>query len=238
MADNPETLSAERELKRRGRRRLIGAVTLGLLAFVFLPMLFDSEPKRAGQKDKTEISVQIPSRDGQPPLPAPSPVSPSAQPVIPPPATEPASSPSASTSIAPPVAATPTEKASTAPADAPPAKLAPPPEPAPKAAPLKEARKDATVKSAAEKANSDKHAPDKKGFVVQIGAFSDADKVKEAVAKVKEAGLTPYTESLAVKAGKVTRIRIGPFETREKADAALARIKLSGGDGSIVPLKP
>ena len=32
-------------LKRRGRRRLVGAVALVLLAVVVLPMVFDPEPK-------------------------------------------------------------------------------------------------------------------------------------------------------------------------------------------------
>ncbi len=55
-------------------KRLIGAITLGLLAIVFLPMIFDREPKRGGGSLKTqEISVQVPAKEGQPPLAAPSP---------------------------------------------------------------------------------------------------------------------------------------------------------------------
>ena len=51
-SSNPEISATELELKRRGRRRLIGAITIGLLAIVFLPMIFDSEPRRVGQAQK------------------------------------------------------------------------------------------------------------------------------------------------------------------------------------------
>jgi DedD protein len=43
-------------LKRRGRRRLVGAVALVLAAVIVLPMVFDPEPKRAD----VPISVRIP----------------------------------------------------------------------------------------------------------------------------------------------------------------------------------
>ena len=82
-----------------------------------------------------------------------------------------------------------------------------------------------------------KSTTDKKGFVVQLGVFSDADNAKQAIGKVKEAKLPVYTESIPIKSGTATRVRVGPFSTREKADAALAQVKLAGGDGKIVPLK-
>ena len=44
-----EISAAELELNRRGKRRLIGAVTLGALAVVILPMIFDSEPKKMAE---------------------------------------------------------------------------------------------------------------------------------------------------------------------------------------------
>lgn len=66
--------AAERELKRRGRRRLVGAGTLGLLGVIFLPMFFDTEPR--GDKKQNgnignskEITITIPQREGLSPLP-------------------------------------------------------------------------------------------------------------------------------------------------------------------------
>lgn len=46
-------------LKRRGRRRLVGAVALVLLAVIFLPMVFDPEPRKAAPP----VSVTIPGQD-------------------------------------------------------------------------------------------------------------------------------------------------------------------------------
>src|SRR5258708_23368302 len=46
-------------LKRRARRRLVGAVALVLLAVIVLPMVFDAEPRRSGPP----VSVRIPGED-------------------------------------------------------------------------------------------------------------------------------------------------------------------------------
>src|SRR4051812_2373615 len=46
-------------LKRRGRRRLVGAVALVLLAVVVLPMVFDPEPRRPAPP----VNVRIPGED-------------------------------------------------------------------------------------------------------------------------------------------------------------------------------
>ena len=57
------------EIRRRGRRRLIGAIVLVILAVVFIPMVLDSEPRpRQGQ-----LSTDIPSKESAPPLPPPAP---------------------------------------------------------------------------------------------------------------------------------------------------------------------
>jgi DedD protein len=66
-------------LKRRGRRRLVGAVALVLAAVIILPMVFDPEPRGTG----STVPVKIPAEDGAPfapklpakkPEPAPVPV--------------------------------------------------------------------------------------------------------------------------------------------------------------------
>jgi DedD protein len=56
-------------LRRRGRRRLVGAIALVLLAVIVLPMVFDSEPRQGAPA----VSVRIPSEDdaGFSPKPAP-----------------------------------------------------------------------------------------------------------------------------------------------------------------------
>ena len=52
----------EIQLKRRARRRLIGAIVLVMAIIVVLPMVLDSEPKTTDQ----EIKVQIPSTNSGP----------------------------------------------------------------------------------------------------------------------------------------------------------------------------
>jgi DedD protein len=56
-------------LKRRGRRRLVGAIALALLAVIVLPMVFDGEP----QKPASTVSVRIPGEDDAPFAPKPPP---------------------------------------------------------------------------------------------------------------------------------------------------------------------
>ena len=46
-------------LKRRGRRRLVGAIALVLGAVIVLPMVFDSDPKGSAPS----VSVRVPGED-------------------------------------------------------------------------------------------------------------------------------------------------------------------------------
>ncbi|MBY0409155.1 MAG: SPOR domain-containing protein, partial [Burkholderiaceae bacterium] len=62
-------------------------------------------------------------------------------------------------------------------------------------------------------------------FIVQVGAFADADKAREVRAKVERAGMKTYTQVVDTKDGKRTRVRVGPFANRVEADKAVARIK-------------
>jgi DedD protein len=231
-----EISAAELEIKRRGRRRLIGAVTIGLLAIVFLPMIFDSEPDRnksASKSGSQEISIQIPPKDGLPPLPAPSTASSAIAPTAPK-ATPPPSAQLAAPTVPPVASVMPVE----------PKPASPTPEPAPKVAakvePIKPERKPELIavppKSAAV---SPPAAPtdNKQGFVVQVGAFKDVENTRQIVAQAKTAKLPVYTDTVATANGTVTRVRVGPFSTKQKADAALAQLKLSGSDGKIVPLQ-
>ncbi|HUQ74091.1 MAG TPA: SPOR domain-containing protein [Burkholderiales bacterium] len=59
-------------------------------------------------------------------------------------------------------------------------------------------------------------------YVIQVGAFSRPDSV---IAKLASAKLPYYTEPLQ---GNLTRVRAGPFGSREAADQALAKLKELG----------
>jgi DedD protein len=174
------------EIRRRGRRRLIGAVAIVVLAVVFVPMILDSEPRAPLN---TPV-LAIPSKENAPALPAPAP----------------ATVPAAPKAVAPdaPKKAVPDVPRQAAPASAPPA--------APKAAPAA--------------------TPKLEGFAVQVGAFKEDDKLKQARDKLAAAGITHFIE----RRGGLTRLRAGPYSTREAAEKALAAVKAASLDGQVVPL--
>jgi DedD protein len=57
VADNPELIVDE--MKRKARRRLVGAIVLALAAAIIVPMLLEKEPRPLGD----DVSVQIPPVD-------------------------------------------------------------------------------------------------------------------------------------------------------------------------------
>lgn len=190
----------ELQLKRRARRRLIGAIVLVTAIVVVLPMVLDSEPKPVGR----EISVRIPSPDAAP----------FADQIAPPPAQKMAAK--GSESAAPAAegkasAAAPKESAPAA--EAKPAKAAPRKEPAkPKPKPAKAAGGQ---------------------FVVQVIALADADKARQMQEKIAAAGIKSYTEIVKTAKGDVTRVRAGPFATRDAAEKAREQLKTLGMSGNI-----
>ena len=194
------------EIRRRGRRRLIGAIAIAVLLVVFVPMILDSESRgpRSGP------STDIPNPDKAAPLP------PASAPLIP---HKPL--PVEQKPVAPaPASVTPSkEGAQPAPGkgSAGPEKAVPAPAPPP-------------VKTA-----TPPPSPKLEGFAVQVGAFKDEEKLKEARDRLSGAGIPHYTQRLDT-GGGLTRLRAGPFPTREAADAALAKIKLNALDGQVVPL--
>jgi DedD protein len=196
------------EIRRRGRRRLVGVIAIVVILVVFLPMLLDTEQHRGGN----EPSTQIPSKENAPPLPAPQ---------------KPASaSPAPAPAASKPAPASPVSKPAPAPTVS---RLAPAPaasKPAPeKAAPAVSVREAAPVAPQA--------APRLEGFAVQVGAFKDEDTLKQARAKLALAGVAYYTERIG---GGLTRLRAGPFASREAAEKARAALQQASLEGQVVPL--
>ena len=72
--------------------------------------------------------------------------------------------------------------------------------------------------------------------MVQVGAYSDADKLREARQKLEKIGLKTYTQVLELAGAPRPRVRVGPFETRADADKAAARIKAAGLPVAILTL--
>ncbi|MBX3591945.1 MAG: SPOR domain-containing protein [Burkholderiaceae bacterium] len=235
--------------KKRARRRLLGALVLGLAAAIVLPLVLDSEPRQT----IPDVQVEIPPRDTPLPpkadeatargnevavVPPVEPASPAAAPEKPAPAA-PAEPPKAP-------AIAPAAPAATAPKAAdehkPAAKAAPKPAEAPKAAPkTPEASKTAPKVAAAPKAEASAPATSASAkaetrFVVQVGAFANAGSARAQADKARKAGVRVYTETVKTAQGERTRVRVGPFTSREAADQARAKLKSLGLESSVVPL--
>jgi DedD protein len=76
--------------------------------------------------------------------------------------------------------------------------------------------------------------------VVQVAAFADAQAAADVATKLLSAGFPAYTEASAAGPSgdqRVQRVRIGPFGSREAADAALAKVKAAGYGSAIVSAK-
>lgn len=65
-------------------------------------------------------------------------------------------------------------------------------------------------------------------FVVQVGAYAEADKAREVRRQLERAGLKTYTHIADTSDGKRIRVRVGPFPTRPEADRVAQKIKSLG----------
>jgi DedD protein len=60
--------------------------------------------------------------------------------------------------------------------------------------------------------------------------------VRDARAKAQKAGLSTFTQVVATAQGQRTRVRVGPFASREDAEKAAAQVKAAGLPGSVLAL--
>ena len=230
-----DTSPDELQQKKRARRRLVGAVALALFAVIVLPMVMDHEPRPLSQ----DIQVRIPSQDstgftskllpGKPvatpmPAPEPKPVEQKAEAQAKPEAARASAKPAAAANAAPP--AKPSEK--------------PPvqdkkPEAADKPAP-QDTKPEAAEKPAPKTAADAKPATDGSGqWVIQLGAYREAGKVKNLMSKLKGINVPAYAEIIETPKGPLTRVRAGPFASQEAAEKARGRLKIIGVDGPVAP---
>jgi DedD protein len=71
-------------------------------------------------------------------------------------------------------------------------------------------------------------------FVVQLGAFSNAENVQQLRDRLTAVGVVTYTEKLPSGA---TRVRVGPYADKVLADKVLAKINAVGVQAQVVSLK-
>lgn len=261
MEDN----DAQLQIKKRARRRLVGAVFFASVVAVVLPMVMDQEPRPPVQ----DVEIRIPGQDEKPFAPkfASAPVVAPTERAPAPKAPEPQASVQSETVAVltePPARPTArvveavTEKAPEKPAaktvDKPAEKLQDkkaaekaPEKPAAKAAekpvdkPADKAKADEAKRAAALLAGGSvgEAKPAAKGgeFLVLIGAFASDDNVRNLKAKLGEQGIKTFSEPLDTPQGRKTRVRAGPFPSREAAEKALEKMKRIGVSG-VVAAKP
>ena len=216
-----QLMDDEDGLKRQARRRLIGAIVLVTVVVAVLPMLLDSEPKSVVK----DIELRIPDKDkagefvpnaALPSVPAktqpvPTPEIASASAVTDPVVTSgdvsqvaaaPQTSDASHQAASKPVAASEQKPAAAT------------PEPVPDAAAHKE------------------QAAHQSGYIIQIGAFSNADTANRWHKNLIKQGIKAYTE----KAGDKIRVRAGPYATREAAEKVRHRLESQGLHPNIIAL--
>ena len=253
----PQAESIE-EMRRRARHRLLGAAVLVLVGVVGFPLLFDTQPRPV----PVNVAMDIPDRHKVAPLvvpqqeantpraaePATSGLD-AGEEVV---ASRPRSAPAASQPTArvepkvPAKAETPAEsKPEPKPEPKPASKAEAKPESKPEPRPdPKPARQDDAARARAllegrnpQPSAAPAAAREEQGrFIVQVGAFADADKAREVRDRLERSGLKTYTQVVDTKDGKRTRVRVGPFTSRADADKAAGRVKGAGLSASVLAL--
>jgi len=187
-------------LKRRARRRLVGAIALVVLVVVVLPIILDQKPRPSPQ----ELTVQIPSQDGGPFKTR----------VIPPLQSAPAAP----------------QKSEGAQAAKEPQDKPAPAEPVARPAPAKKesAKQQEKARAKAAEARRAQAALNDEAYVVPLGAFANPDNAKQVRDRAASAGVKSYTEQVKNQQGEQTRVRAGPFASRSAAEKARDKLKSLG----------
>ncbi|MBY0340130.1 MAG: SPOR domain-containing protein [Rhodocyclaceae bacterium] len=226
MTENTAASDSDLQLKKRARRRLVGAVALALLAAIVLPMVMDHEPRPSQQ----DIQVRIPSQDAGSFTSRVLPGAPTATPL--PPVAE-ARKPEAAPELRPELLPEPSVEPR------------PDVKPEPKSEAAKpEAKPDTKSAEAlrAEKTLAGGDAPrteitkpesksDSGQWILQLGAYAEQGNVKVLQSKIKELGYPSYTEKVSTPQGERIRVRAGPFSSKAAAEKAQARLKQIGAGG-------
>ncbi|WP_284615158.1 SPOR domain-containing protein [Aquabacterium humicola] len=261
-SDAAASPDAVAQARTKARQRLIGATVLLGIGVIGFPLVFETQPRPI----PVDIPIEIPRKENAPPLQRPQAVTRAAPVPATPPALVEAPVPAARTASAAPAdvtteratdqgrdvtarvvasapaaASRPPAVAASKPASAAVARAASAPAPAPARASAPAARPADDGQRAQAllegKAAAAKAASDAAGrLVVQVGAYTDADKLRDARLKVEKLGMKTYTQVIEADGAKRTRVRVGPFATRDEADKAAARLKAAGLPAAILTL--
>lgn len=228
-------------VRRRAMHRLIGSAALVLAAVIGFPLLFDNQPRPIA----VDIPIEIPDKNkGRVTAPPAAAVAPPAATVeiakevaLPPKAdikvAEKAVEKAAEAVVSKASVLEPKEEILTPPKKQPdaakpaaPVAIKPPPESSKPSSSGNAVNDSAKAQALLDGKSIDKNvATVEERFVVQVGAFSDLARAKEARTKLERAGLKTYTQVVETKDGPRTRVRVGPFGAKAEADNAAQKIK-------------
>ena len=211
--------------------------------------LAPGEELLAAPERSSQPAAPTPATPAIPAIPVPPPAAMAPVPPLPPPPapkTEPRPEPKPIAKPEPVPAPRPEPKPAPrpepAPAPAPAPKPAPRPEPAPAPAPRpvnsdEASRARALLEGRSPPAAAPAHSEVAQAsrFVVQVGAFADADKAREVQGKLERSGLRAHTQTVQTRDGSRTRVRLGPYSSRAEADRAAERARAIGLAGSVLP---
>ena len=195
----------ELNLKKRARRRLVGAIALVLLMIIVLPMILKD---RAAITPAEKITITLPSDQV---AAAPSDFDSSIVPA------------DAADSSDPAPAVIDETKAETLPdvqSEAPSEAVSEP--------------IDSETQAATHAKEAPTKAPAGSKFYVQVGVFSDAANVKQLQSKLNDLGYQSKTEKISTDKGQKIRLRTQTFGDRNEAAIALENIKDAGLTGMVV----
>lgn len=231
-------------MRRRAKHRLLGTAVLVLVAVVGFPILFETQPRPVA----VDIPIDIPDKNKVKPVGSAPGVPALASGPLEAQASKPAPVAAAGAVTSAPAApkapalsaSVPALAASAVPASASLSgkeELLPAKAPAQAASVAKPAKPDDGAKAKALLEGKPVEAAEGAArFVVQVGAFADADKAREARLKLERAGLKTYAQVVETKDGKRTRVRLGPFSTRAQAEEAAAKAKAADLPAAILTL--
>ena len=221
------------QIRKRARRRLVGAIALVVFALIVLWTALDGEPPAnlaasrpveivSSSSNLASAVIAVPVHDVEASAPTVAPVA-VATSVLP------GKIVNHQTEVDENLAdATPTPVATRKPVAKPTSKPAVTAKPA-----VQSVQRDPRLILEGRDVDAPKPALTQK-FFVQVAAFADAAKANQIVAKLKQAGLPAYPEKVKTAQGELTRVRIGPAQDRARAAEWLKKAKALGVNGQVV----
>lgn len=209
----------ELNLKKKARRRLVGAIAMVVLMVILLPILLKDRSAPVSQDD-VKISIQH-EEVVSPVEMAPTAPTDFDSNVVP--AEKPATQKSSADSVA---QVKPPETAISL----------PPPATSAKPAAIEDPEAAATAQQPkpAKPVDTPKDTTSKGQFFVQIGVFSEMANVKQLQFKLNSLGYQSKTEKISTPKGEKIRLRSQVFDSRNEAAIALQNIKEAGLTGMVV----